>query len=66
MNTLEEIEAAAGSLPPDQQEALLLFLASRLRSERAALPTAARNIARERIEQWIADDRLGMQNFLSQ
>ncbi len=41
MSTLTEIETAADSLPVEQKEQLLLFLASRLRCEGDAARTTS-------------------------
>jgi hypothetical protein len=38
MSTLAEIEAAAESLAPEEQQELLLFLAARLHASGGALP----------------------------
>ncbi len=62
MNTLSEIEAAADALPPDQKQELFLFLAARLRAGSNPLPSP-REIKREQIEAWIADDEVGMRRF---
>ena len=64
MSTLAEIEAAAAALPAEQKQQLLLFLATRLRAETGELP-APRNLSREQIEQWIADDEDGYRRFLA-
>ena len=55
MTTLGEIEAAADQLSAEQKGELLLFLAARLRAERAALPPA-RAFSAEQIASWIAED----------
>ena len=62
MSTLMEIEAAADSLPVEQQEQLLLFLATRLRAARATVPEP-RQLSREVIAEWIAEDEADMQQF---
>ncbi len=62
MSTLSEIEAAATSLPPEQKQELLLFLVSRLRSEGAQLPLP-RQLSREEIASWIADDEADLGAF---
>ena len=61
MSTLAEIEAAADSLPPEQKQELLLFLAARLRSAGEVPPL--RDFSREQMEAWIADDEEGMRHF---
>ena len=60
MSTLLEIEAAADSLPTEQKEQLLLFLATRLRAAGATMPEP-RQLSREEIEEWIAEDEADMQ-----
>ena len=64
MSTLAEIEQAAETLPPEQQQELLLFLATRLHGKGGALPPP-RDIPREQIEKWIADDEGGHRRFLA-
>ncbi len=61
MSTLMEIEAAADSLPSEQKQELFLFLAARLRGA-GQLPSP-RELSREQIESWIADDELGMRRW---
>jgi hypothetical protein len=62
MSTLTEIEAAAEQLPADQQQELLLFLATKLRAQ-GNLPEP-RLFSSAQIEQWIADDEADMKRFL--
>jgi hypothetical protein len=62
MSTLAEIEAAADALPPEQKQELLLFLAARLRAQGAALPEP-RDLSRDQIDGWIAEDREDMRRF---
>jgi hypothetical protein len=62
MTTLAEIETAADALPPEQKEELLLFLAVRLRSQRARLPEP-RKFPAEQIAAWIAEDETDMERF---
>lgn len=61
MSTLIEIEVAADSLPVEQKEQLLLFLATRLRAAGAALPEP-RQLSREEI----AEDEADMRQFQEQ
>ena len=58
MTTLVEIEAAADSLPTEQKQELFLFLAAKLRGAGHLLPP--RELSREQIAAWIADDEAGM------
>lgn len=62
MSTLMEIEAAADSLPVEQKEQLLLFLAAQLRAARASVPEP-RDLSREVIAEWIAEDEVDMRQF---
>lgn len=62
MTTLAEIEAAADNLPPEQKQELLLFLAMRLRAERASLPHP-RKFTQEQISAWIAEDEADMRRL---
>lgn len=62
MTTLPEIEAAADALSPQQKQELFLFLATRLRADATQLPTP-REISREQMDGWIADDEAGMRRF---
>ena len=62
MSTLAEIESAASTLPPEQQESLLLFLAGRLRDVRAAM-SEPRSFSPAQIQQWIQDDEQDLREF---
>ena len=64
MSTLAEIEQAAETLPPEQQQELLLFPATRLHGKGGALPPP-RDIPLEPIEKWIAADEAGHRCFLA-
>ena len=64
MSTLTEIEAAADSLPAEQQQELLLFLATRLHGAGGQLPPP-RDIPRAQMDRWIAEDEAGHQHFLA-
>ena len=65
MTTLPEIEVAADALPPEQKQELFLFLAARLRAGSTRPPTP-RELSREQIEAWIADDEEGRRRFHAQ
>ncbi len=65
MSTLIEIEAAADSLPVEQKEQLLLFLATRLRAAGATL-SEPRQLSREEIAEWIAEDEADMRQYQGQ
>ena len=62
MSTLPEIQAAVDALPPDQKQELLLFLAARLRAERADLLTP-RTFTSEQIAGWIEEDESDMRRL---
>lgn len=62
MSTLAEIEAAAEALPPEQKQELLLFLAARLRADRAGLPEP-RELTQEQLSAWIREDEADMKRF---
>ena len=64
MSTLAEIEAAADSLAPQDQQELVFFLATRLHAAGGALPPP-RDIPKEQIENWIAGDEAGYRRFLA-
>ena len=61
MSTLAEIEAAADSLPSEQKEELLRFLAMRLRKERA-LPRP-RLYSDEELAAMLAEDEAAGERF---
>jgi hypothetical protein len=65
VSSLSEIEAAATSLPPEQKQELILFLAARLRSEGAQLP-APRDFTPSEIASWIAQDEADLKQFRSE
>ena len=62
MSTLAEIEEAAAKLLVEQQQALLLFIAERLRAERGAM-RPPRKFGTEQIRQWIAEDEAEGKRF---
>jgi hypothetical protein len=62
MSTLAEIEEAAEKLSPAEKQELLLFLATRLRLDRARLPEP-RKYTREQMAAWIAEDEAEMRRF---
>jgi hypothetical protein len=62
MSTLAEIEAAADSLPPEQKQELILFLATRLRGAGVKLP-APRKFTQDQIDAWVAEDEADMKRF---
>ncbi len=62
MSTLIEIEALVDSLPVQEQQELMLYIATRLHAAGGVLPPP-RNIPKEQIDQWIADDEAGYRNL---
>jgi hypothetical protein len=62
MSTLAEIEQAADTLPPEQKQELILFLAARLRADGAQMP-ASRRFSKEEMAGWIAEDEADMERF---
>jgi hypothetical protein len=62
VSTLAEIEAAADQLLPEEKQELLLFLATRLRAERATSPEP-RKFTKEEMEAWIAEDEADMRRL---
>lgn len=65
MVTLADIEAAAVSLSPAEKQELMLFLASRLRAEGAALPEP-RVFSADEMARWIAEDEADMRRLREQ
>lgn len=65
MVTLADIEAAAVSLSPAEKQELMLFLASRLRAEGAALPEP-RVFTADEMAGWIAEDEADMRRLREQ
>jgi hypothetical protein len=62
VSKLEEIEAAAEALPPEEKQQLLLFLATRLRAQGLKLPDP-RKFSAEQMKAWIAEDEADMARF---
>jgi hypothetical protein len=62
MSTLLEIEEAADSLPPEQKQELILFLATRLRSDGARMPEP-RRFSKEEMAGWIAEDEADLRRL---
>jgi hypothetical protein len=62
MSTLAEIQAAVDSLPVDQKQELLVFLAARLRADRSGQPEP-RTFAREQLAAWIEEDERDMRRL---
>lgn len=55
VSTLAEIEKAADSLPVEEKQELLLFLAARLQASGQSLPSP-RQFTPNQVAEWIADD----------
>jgi hypothetical protein len=64
VSKLEEIEAAAEALPPEQMRELMLFLATRLRGQGVKLPEP-RKFSGEQISGWVNEDEADMTRFRS-
>ncbi len=62
MSTLLEIEEAADSLAPEQKQELILFLATRLRSDGARMPEP-RRFSKEKMAGWIAEDEADLRDL---
>ena len=62
MSTLTDIESAVVTLPVEQQEELVLFLAEQLRASRQQLPPPRKH-SREEMDAWIAEDEADMRRF---
>ena len=62
MSKLAEIQAAAEALPPEEKQQLLLFLATRMRAERAQAPEP-RKFSDAQMAGWIAEDEADMRHF---
>jgi len=62
MRTIAEIEAAAEILFAEEKQELLIFLAARLRTDRATLPQP-RKFSKEEMEAWIAEDEADMRRI---
>jgi hypothetical protein len=64
VSSLLEIEQAADVLPIEQKKELVAFLLTRLRGENEELPPL-RDIPKETIDAWVADDEEGYRKFLA-
>ena len=62
MTRLDEIEAAADALPPEQKQELLLFLVARLRAQGTPLPDP-RKFSREQMDKWAAEDEADLRRL---
>jgi hypothetical protein len=62
MSTLADIEAAIDALPPSDKQQLLLYVASRLRAQGAAVPDT-RSQPRDQKDDWMAEDEAAMRRF---
>jgi hypothetical protein len=64
MSSLLEIEQAVEILPVEQKKELVAFLLTRLRASDDDLPPV-RDIPKETIEGWVADEEEGYKRFLA-
>lgn len=62
MQSLVDIEQAVQNLSAEQQAELLLFVAERLRSQRAPLPEP-REFTQEQLKAWLDEDEQAMERF---
>jgi hypothetical protein len=62
VSKLDEIEAAAEALTPEEKQQLMLFLATRLRGQGGGMPEP-RKFSREQMADWIAEDEADMRRF---
>ena len=62
VSKLDEIEAAAEALAPEEKQQLMLFLATRLRGQGVRMPEP-RKFSREQMAGWIAEDEADMRRF---
>jgi hypothetical protein len=62
MQSLVDIEQAVQNLSVEQQAELLLFVAERLRSQRARLPEP-REFTEEQLRVWLDEDERAMERF---
>ena len=62
MTKLDEIEAAAEALVPEEKQQLMLFLATRMRAQGVHTPEP-RKFSREQMAGWIAEDEADMRRF---
>jgi len=64
VSKLEEIEAAAEALPPEEKQQLMLFLATRLRAQGLKMPEP-RKFSSDQMAAWVAEDEADMSRFQS-
>ncbi|MGA2175784.1 MAG: hypothetical protein ABSH38_12470 [Verrucomicrobiota bacterium] len=62
MSKLDEIEAAAEALAPEEKQELMLFLATRMRGQGLQMPEP-RKFSRDQMAGWIAEDEADMRRF---
>ena len=62
VSRLDEIEAAAEALPPEEKQQLVLFLVTRLRVQGVRTPEP-RKFSPEQMADWIAEDEDDMRRF---
>jgi len=64
MTTLAEIEAAADTLPPEEQKELFLYLALRLKENGPKIQP--RELDQNQIRNWIIDDEAEMRRLVGE
>jgi hypothetical protein len=62
MSKLDEIEAAAEVLAPEEKQELMLFLATRMRAQGFPMPEP-RRFTRDQMAGWTAEDEADMRRF---
>jgi hypothetical protein len=62
VSKLDEIEAAAETLPAAEKQQLMLFLATRLRAQGARMPEP-RKFSSEQMAQWVEEDESDMRRI---
>jgi hypothetical protein len=62
VSRLDEIEAAAEALAPEEKQELMLFLATRMRGQGLPMPEP-RKFSRDQMAGWIAEDEADMRRF---
>jgi hypothetical protein len=62
VSKLDEIEAAAEALAPEEKQELMLFLATRMRAQGLQMPEP-RKFSRDQMAGWIAEDEADMRRF---
>jgi hypothetical protein len=62
VSKLDEIEAAAEALAPEEKQELMLFLATRMRAQGLQMP-GPRKFSSDQMAGWMAEDEADMRRF---